>query len=241
MKRRLFIGDIQGCREELEELLEAMKFDPAADELHPVGDLVNRGPDSLGVLRLLRRLGAEGVVGNHDIYALRTFTGARMRKKRDTLEEMFAAEDAKELLAWLGDKPLLRTWDDLYLVHAGLHPHWKNPGLLLDTADPRSPSGAARFAVTVRHCTRRGRQPETDDPPPPEPPFRPWHVYYDAAEHDGRKVVFGHWAVQGLFVEGALRGLDSACVWGGKLTGWIAEEDRIVQVDAKRTHSPIDG
>ena len=59
-KRRIFIGDIQGCREELEELLEAASFDQTTDELHPVGDLVNRGPDSLGTLRLLQSLDAGG-------------------------------------------------------------------------------------------------------------------------------------------------------------------------------------
>jgi bis(5'-nucleosyl)-tetraphosphatase (symmetrical) len=68
--RQIFVGDIQGCREELERLLATLKFDPACDTLEPVGDFVNRGPDSLGTLRLLRLLNAGGVLGNHDLHLL---------------------------------------------------------------------------------------------------------------------------------------------------------------------------
>jgi bis(5'-nucleosyl)-tetraphosphatase (symmetrical) len=240
MKRRLFIGDIQGCREELERLLEKARFDPVTDQLHPVGDLVNRGPDSLGVVRLLRSLDAGGVLGNHDLHALGIATGRRKPRKNDTLEEFLGAEDHEELHAWLAGLPLLRVWDDLYLVHAGLHPRWRDPAAVLDGVDPRDPDSAARFAVTVRYCTGKGRLPERDDVPPP-PPFRPWHAFYDREEHAGRRVVFGHWAVQGLCITQALCGLDTACVWGGKLTAWSAEEDRLFQVEAKRTYSPIGG
>src|SRR5688572_749323 len=109
--RRIFIGDIQGCREELERLLEAVQFDPAADELEPVGDLVNRGPDSLGTLRLLRGLDAGGVLGNHDLHLLRAAHGTRELGPRDTLAEVLAADDRDELLAWLAERPFVRTWD----------------------------------------------------------------------------------------------------------------------------------
>ena len=101
-ERRIFVGDVQGCRDELERLLEAVRFDAERDELHPVGDFVNRGPDSLGVLRLVRELGAGGVLGNHDVHALRTAAGLRKKGRRDTLDELFAADDSDELLAWLG-------------------------------------------------------------------------------------------------------------------------------------------
>ena len=77
MTRRIFIGDVQGCRAELEDLLREVGFDAAHDELHPVGDLVNRGPDSLGTLRLLRELDAGGVLGNHDLHLLRVAHGTR--------------------------------------------------------------------------------------------------------------------------------------------------------------------
>ena len=97
-KRRIFIGDLQGCREEFEALLERVKFDPSADTLHPVGDLVNRGPDSVGCLRLAKELGARPVLGNHDVHLLRQWQDPSWRGKRRTLHEIQAADDGEELL-----------------------------------------------------------------------------------------------------------------------------------------------
>ena len=236
--RRIFIGDIQGCRDELEELLAAVAFDPAADELQPVGDFVNRGPDSLGTLRLLRSLGARGVLGNHDLHLLQCASGKRVLRPGDTFQAVLAADDCGDLLAWLARRPFIRSWPDLYLVHAGLNPTWDDPMDELEGGNPLDPGPARRFAVSVRHCDESGRLPSRGEAEPP-PPFRPWHTFYRAGRHDGRSVVFGHWAAQGLWVAPHLRGLDSGCVWGGKLSAWIAEEDRVVQVPARRAYASI--
>jgi len=236
MTRRIFIGDIQGCRAELERLLEEVGYDPAADALEPVGDLVNRGPDSLGTLRLLRSLGAEGVLGNHDVHLLRTAAGRRELRDGDTLDEVLAAPDRREVLDWLAAKPFVRTWPDVTLVHAGLHPRWKDPEVQLAAADPLEPDDDVRFVTRVRTCDARGELPRRDDPPLPEL-FRPWYEHYDRAAHGNRKVVFGHWAEQGLLIRPDVIGLDSGCVWGGQLSAWIAEEDRIVQVPAQRAYA----
>lgn len=231
--RRIFIGDIQGCREELELLLEATGYDPSADELHPVGDLVNRGPDSAGVLRLLRAEGAGGVLGNHDLHALRVARGTRSPGRRDTLDELLAAEDREELLDWLAGQPLVRCWDDLVCVHAGLSPAWPDPQSALDGEDVFVPGEAADFATRVRHCTAEGERPEVDWPEP-GPPFAPWWTWWQGRPGETRTVVYGHWARAGLVNETRVRGLDTGCVWGRQLTAWIAEEDRIVQVPARR-------
>lgn len=236
-ERRIFVGDLQGCRDELERLLEAVRFDPAADELHPVGDLVNRGPDSAGVLRLLRALGAGGVLGNHDLHLLRRARGEREAGARDTLDELLSAPDRDELLAWLAERPLLRAWEDLLCVHAGLSPAWEDPVAVLAGRDPLDGSDEAAFAVGVRCCDPEGRRPERDWPEPGLP-YRPWHAYWNEREGETRTVVFGHWARQGLLVDRRVRGLDSGCVWGRRLSAWIAEEDRIVQVEAARVYSP---
>ena len=239
--RRVFIGDVQGCREELERLLEALRYDPAADALHPVGDLVNRGPDSLGALRLLRQLESLPVLGNHDLHLLHVHAGKRSTRAGDTLDDVLRAPDADELCGWLAAQPFLRVFADVYLVHAGLHPAWRDPAAVLAHVDPLSPDAVAVFAVKVRHCGPRGERPADEEPGKRlSSPYKPWFEHYDAARHGGRTVVFGHWAMMGLVLRPHLRGLDTGCVWGGKLSAWIAEEDRIVAVPAARAYAQID-
>lgn len=236
MRRRIFVGDIQGCRPELERLLERVSFDPATDELHPVGDFVNRGPDSAGVLRLCRDLDAGGVLGNHDVHLLRSAHGLRKMRAEDTLQDVLEASDRDELVAWLAKRPLVRVWDDVILVHAGIDPQWKDPALLLSNIDPLGDNPDLSFAISARYCDERGARPSVDWPPPVAQ-FRPWYEFYPRDPADERTVVFGHWARNGLVVRAKVRGLDTGCVWGGKLSAWIAEEDRIVQVDAERAYA----
>lgn len=121
------IGDIQGCYDSLQRLLEQCAFDPATDRLWLVGDLVNRGPKSLETLRLIRSFGdaALTVLGNHDLYLLMVAEGgAKFRGKDDTLQPVLDAPDAGELLAWLRHQPLCHTEGEFCLVHAGLLPQW---------------------------------------------------------------------------------------------------------------------
>ena len=237
MSRRIYIGDIQGCRAELEALLEELRFDPSSDRLHPVGDLVNRGPDSLGTLRLLRDLDVPAVLGNHDVHLLRAAHGLRRLSESDTLDEVLAAPDRGALLEWLARLPFVRASDDLYQVHAGLHPSWADPVRALAGLDPLLPHPDVDFATRARECTPDGewRASETASRD-----VRPWFEFYDAARHGGRKVVFGHWAARGLVEEEHVRGLDTGCVWGGRLTAWIAEEDRLVHVPARRAYARIE-
>lgn len=122
------VGDVQGCLEPLERLLERVRFDPARDRLWLVGDLVNRGPHSLETLRFVRDLeeAAVAVLGNHDLALLAKACGARRLKRRDPLRAVLDAPDAGELLTWLRSRPLLHQDRSLgwTLVHAGLAPQW---------------------------------------------------------------------------------------------------------------------
>jgi bis(5'-nucleosyl)-tetraphosphatase (symmetrical) len=120
------VGDVQGCHAELMQLLDQIAFDPAADQLWLVGDLVNRGPDSLAVLRLIKSLGdsAITVLGNHDLHLLAVAEGVAELNRIDTLDEILNAPDRDELLHWLRHQRLLHVQDDYVLVHAGLLPQW---------------------------------------------------------------------------------------------------------------------
>ncbi len=128
------IGDIQGCYRELLELLELIAFDPAHDRLWLTGDLVNRGPDSLATLRHVRDLGdrAITVLGNHDLHLLAIDANGEKPKRKDTLDEILAAPERDELLAWLRRQPLLHVDENagFALVHAGLAPQWTIPQAL---------------------------------------------------------------------------------------------------------------
>ena len=120
------IGDIQGCWAPLARMLDKVAFDPAADRLWIVGDLVNRGPESLRVLRFLRDLGdaASIVLGNHDLYLLMVAAGFKRRDSDDTLYQVLEAPDRDELIDWLACLPLLKVHGEHVLVHAGLLPGW---------------------------------------------------------------------------------------------------------------------
>jgi bis(5'-nucleosyl)-tetraphosphatase (symmetrical) len=122
------IGDVQGCDDELAQLIERLQFDPRRDRLWFVGDLVNRGPRSLAVLRRVKALGDAAVVvlGNHDLHLLATASGGEGRKSKDTLDDVLNAPDREELLTWLRERSMLYHDPELHytMLHAGLPPQW---------------------------------------------------------------------------------------------------------------------
>jgi bis(5'-nucleosyl)-tetraphosphatase (symmetrical) len=124
------IGDVQGCAAPLELLLDKIDFSPSRDNMVLLGDLVNRGPDSLAVLRRVRALGAsaQSLLGNHDLHLLGVAHGDRKAGRKDTLASLLAASDRSELLDWLRQQHMALHRrignDDLLMVHAGVVPQW---------------------------------------------------------------------------------------------------------------------
>lgn len=122
------VGDLQGCLEPLQCLLEQVAFDPARDRLWLVGDLVNRGPQSLETLRYLYsiRHSLVCVLGNHDLHLLAAWRNVERLKKSDTLREILEAPDCEELLQWLRQQKLMHYDEarNIAMVHAGIAPQW---------------------------------------------------------------------------------------------------------------------
>jgi len=235
--QRVFIGDVQGCADELDDLLGALDYHPSRHQLWCAGDLVNRGPASLRTLRRLVELGAQSVLGNHDLHLLGVAAGERRLRKNDTFEEVLAAPDCSELLGWLRARPLVQLWDDIALVHAGLHPHWDDPRAVAAPLEAEIRRGAIPwrdaslvFLTRVRHCDAEGARPQEEFPAPDG--FAPWDAHYTGR----RLVVCGHWAARGLHRTARVHSIDTGCIWGGRLTAWIAEEDRCVSVPARRVY-----
>ncbi len=158
------IGDIHGCWRTLQRLLEKIDWNTARDELWLVGDLVNRGPSSLDVLRWAAdhddRVSA--VLGNHDLHLLALASGDVRARKGDTLDAVLAAADRDDLLEWLRRRPMMYKFGPFVIVHAGLAPEWNielAQGYAEAVNDECVDGEGAAFAATV-HANRKN----------------PWHV-----------------------------------------------------------------
>jgi bis(5'-nucleosyl)-tetraphosphatase (symmetrical) len=265
------IGDVQGCHRELQRLLEVIAFDPGTDRLWFTGDLVNRGPDSLLVLRFVRQLGSRAitVLGNHDLHLLACAVGNRKPRRNDTFEEILEAPDRDSLLQWLRACPLFHhdTASGYAMVHAGLAPQWdiaaataraheveralRGSGFtaFLNNMYGNEPDrwsedlhGNARLRfitnclTRIRYCTSKGRL----DLKPKGPPgtqggkLMPWYAVPDRRSRATR-ILFGHWAT--LHLAGApdtennnVVGLDTGCVWGGRLTAMRLDDGAMFDV-----------
>jgi bis(5'-nucleosyl)-tetraphosphatase (symmetrical) len=160
---RYLIGDLQGCLEPLERLLAALPLEPD-DQLWFAGDLVNRGPDSLGALRRVRGLGARArtVLGNHDLHLLCVAAGFERQRRGDTLAAVLAAPDAPELLDWLRCQPLAHLEDNFLLVHAGVLPAWSAPQTRALAAEVEACLGGAGYRDFLRKMY--GNEPVAWDP-----------------------------------------------------------------------------
>ncbi len=147
------IGDVQGCDEALGRLLRKIDFSPSRDQLVLLGDLVNRGPDSLAVLRRVMRLGgaARCVLGNHDLHLLAIAHGVRPQHRKDTVTAVLEAPDRASLLEWLRSQPLALLdkvhGHELLMVHAGVLPSWTLPTTMSLAAEVGAMMASPQFNV----------------------------------------------------------------------------------------------
>ena len=260
------IGDVHGCWLTLQRLLESIEWDRERDSLWFVGDLVNRGPSSLEVLRWAyeNRGRLTVVLGNHDLHLLARAVGAAKARKDDTLDEILEAPDREKLLVWLKSRSLMHRFGPYVMVHAGLLPDW-NIELTTALADAVAARlegsngdevirklyasrkaawtpdlrGDEQLAATTAIFTRM-RMVDTDGrarleyagPPGAAPDgWKPWYTR-SSVRSQGYRLLFGHWAQFGFYRAHDAVCLDSACVYGGRLTALRLNDGRVVQEPA---------
>jgi bis(5'-nucleosyl)-tetraphosphatase (symmetrical) len=253
------IGDVQGCFDELEHLLRECRFEASRDRLWFVGDLVNRGPKSLEVLRFVRDLGdcAVAVLGNHDLHLVALHEGFSRLRPDDTMDEIRKASDTNALLDWLRARPMMHVAGGWAMVHAGLLPQWSIEkacalGKEVEQAlrGPRyrdflqnmygskpdewseELAGWDRLRVIVNAMTRlRYCTPQGRmDFHEKATTAPPGHVPWFELRQDAHAIVCGHWSAMGLKCTDKLAALDSGCVWGGRLTALRLEDRALYQV-----------
>ena len=254
------IGDIQGCYDEFLQLLSLIGFNPGKDNLYFVGDLVNRGKGSLAMMRWLYNHSycATSVLGNHEIYLLLRYYNLCKSDFDDTLDGILFAQDAKKLIEFVQEMPLLDEYDDnTLLVHAGVYPlldykvflHLsecmqyalkENASSFLEDLckykvsswDPDAPL-IYQICFAVGSCTRM-RYLYKDN----------YHLnfrykdivddidvipWYDVPSKIDKFIVFGHWASLGLFKSSNCICIDSGCIWGNSLTAVDLQTLKIIE------------
>ncbi len=239
----IFVGDIQGCGEELALVLKRAEGEFGdAFHLHVVGDLVNRGPANLVALEHVRRLVEAGrctyVLGNHEINFLRVAFGLSAGSERDTLAEVLESDDADDWIEWIRRRPILFRGElgerPYVMVHAALHPEVdvETQAEHARQIEARLGAEAVDDAVAflgsddipdareprdwlARFTRCRSVSGDAWSSEEPLGDFEPWHAAWLRAAHR-HGVVYGHWALQGLHVVEGLRGLDSGCVHHGR-------------------------
>ena len=271
MSKIYAVGDIQGCAPSLKALVKKL---PAQSKMIFLGDLVNRGPDSLGTLRYLKQLQEdkriECILGNHDLHLLAVDAGIRKTKGLDTVQPILDAPDRAELMNWLRHRPMALSNGKVLTVHAGVLPQWdlqqtiecaqevekalrkkSYKDFLADmygnTPNKWSNSlkGYERLRVItnaltrIRFCTPTGTMEFESKEGFEDGPkgYIPWFKTPKRKTQDAL-IYFGHWSTLGLLQHGNVIGLDTGCVWGGKLTAMEVPESgkpsknlEIIQVD----------
>ncbi len=251
------VGDVHGCWSTLERLLEKIGPLGVGDRLWLIGDLVNRGPGSLAVLRwAAAHPRVDAVLGNHDLHLLGRGAGVSRARAGDRLEEVLTATDRDHLLGWLRERPLMAVAERWLIVHAGLLPEWTaERALTLADRAAAALSGPEGNALLAALASRRCRPPSrleplvaaaavmtririvdrdgvpvpgfTDAPASAPDGCRPWFEASPVPTPE-RPVIFGHWAMLGDYRAPGVRCVDSACVHGERLTAVRLDDELTV-------------
>lgn len=210
-ERTIIVGDVHGCLDELKTLLKNAQFDPTKDRLIFLGDLINKGPDSVGVVTFVKDNAFECIMGNHELGFLKSLEDPAYFNKgfKKFYEDLGDQRD--EVILWLKKLPLFIEGKDFICIHGGLEPNvsLKN----------QKKEVATRIRTWGQKLNEEGAT--------------PWYEFYK----EEKLIVYGHWAAQGLLVRDNTIGLDSGCVWGGALSALLLPQREIIQVKAFEQYS----
>lgn len=226
VKRTLVVGDIHGCLEEFDELLKKVQFNKNEDRLILVGDLIDRGPDSVGVVRRAREMNLECTMGNHEYKFLRWYKGNKHYTTMKHYEEFSDAD-----VTYINNMPThLKVNDNLVIVHAGMKPgipaekQHKDDLLYLRFTDKN------RKFISIKAIAKDGAEAHGA-------------IFWTAFWHGPESVVYGHHVhseenplIEEISPGIKCYGIDTGCCFGGRLTCLIVETGEIVQVQAKKIH-----
>jgi diadenosine tetraphosphatase ApaH/serine/threonine PP2A family protein phosphatase len=215
MTKTLIFGDVHGCLGELQDLIAAAGISKKKDQLISVGDMVAKGPDSHGVLKLMRDWGGRAVKGNHDAHVLKYRRGEEMKKEHKHVAKTLSEPDWK----FLESLPLFLRLPGVIVVHAGAL-----SGIPLEEQEENA-------LINMRSITPDGGWSKKLDA------GVPWASRWTGPE----RIVFGHDAIRGLQQYPLATGLDTGCVYGRALTGLLLPDDKIISVPAHEEWTPIDG
>lgn len=253
------IGDVHGCFRSLEALLRRLDIDYKNDRIWLVGDLVNRGPNSLEALRWAvdHSQCITMVLGNHELHLLAVEAGAAKLRGKDTLAGILEAPDRDDLLEWVRGLPVLHRDNEMILVHAGLRASWttKRAESHARACESMLRGDGAQEALGILRGRNRGRQmplskvmddlsfmtrvravdkkgrPNYDFTGPPSQAPKGHQPWFSLPDQRQReeRVLFGHWAALGYRQEPRIIALDSGCLWGGALSAIRLEDGKLFQ------------
>lgn len=215
--REIFIGDIHGCYDELQLLLEKINF-TKSDTLTLVGDVINKGPKNLDVLNFIKSNQSQvrAIKGNHELKFIEYCEDSEntvLKKNFENVKKQLGKQ-LKEWIEYIKSWPLYIESDDYIVVHAGF--------------PPNTPLKKVHPNILTNIRTWDGRGKNLNNPEDP-----PWHHLYN----EKKLVIYGHWAVQGLHITKNTIGLDSGCVYGGKLSCFILPRHEVHQVQAIKSYA----
>ena len=209
MKRTLYIGDVHGCADELEAIVDKFGFVRGSDTLYQTGDIINKGPDMVRALKFVIDNGILTVRGNHEEHLLRMMEAppSLWTEKQRSRFARLPLEDWEFIRDTVKDWPLWRDTPHALLVHAGLEP-----------GKTRLEDMSREVLLSIRMWNDK-----------------PW---FEQIKWN-KTVVFGHWAKMGFVNIPGFIGLDSGCCYGKSLTAWCPEEDKFYTVPALREYTPV--